>query len=189
MADRTTYYALDFNRGELKQVTEATAGANGVDTADLVLAEKNALDRINQCIGRIAGPVNAAVIIAAYMDDTGTLDPIIAQLAELVASADILEQYERYNKSDEGQDGQTQRTDADAVRGRATAIIKDIVDSGGTWTSAQVFRRWYYPKGSQGPRASGPMAGGSRFDHRGYIDYNGLLRPGPPDPYDQARSY
>lgn len=187
MADRTSYYELNFNQGELKQIEGQTEQEGGITEADLLHAEANAMRRINQFILRVSGPLQGASTVATFKDDSNPLDPIIAHLAELIAAADILEQYERFNHADEGDAGQTKRTDANEVRGRATKIAQDIVDAGGTLTSTGSFRRWFYPKGQQGIRVSGPNASGSRFDHRGYKNHRGEHLPGPVDPYDEAK--
>ena len=186
MAARTSYFALSFSTGELKHVESNTNADEGVTATDLTNAEANAMRRVNQFILRTAGAVNGAAIVAIFADDANPLDPIIAHLAELIAAADIIEQWERFNKADEGAEGQTPRKDADTVRGRATKIAQDIVNAGGTLTSTGSFRRWWYAKGQQGIRVSGPQASGSRFDHRGYRNAFGELLPGPSDPYDDA---
>lgn len=187
MANRTSYKALAFNRGELKQIESAAAADAGITATDLTDAELNAKRRVDQFILKAAGPIKAASIVSEFLDDTNDLDPIIIHLAELIASADILEQWERYNHADEGADGQNQRKDPDMVRGRATRIVEDIISAGGTFKSDGSFRRWFYPKGQQGIRVSGPGASGSRHDHRGYKNVWGELLPGPIDPYDQAK--
>lgn len=183
MSARTAYFTLAFNTGELKAVDQASAANSGITSADLRAAEADAMNRVNQFVVRVAGPLRGATIVADYMDDTNTLDPLVVQLAELMSAADILERWERFNRSDEGPDGQVRRRDSSDVRGRATRIAQDIMDAGGTLTTAGTFRRWYRPKGQQGPRVTGPMVSGSYFDPKGYTDPWGRLFPGPEDPY------
>lgn len=187
MPTRTSYAALAFNTGELKPVDQATTAAAGITSTDLTAAEAMALRKINQFIMRVAGPVAGAAIVAVYLNDANTLDPIIVSLAELMAASIVLERWERYNHGAESLEGQNRRTDATEVAGRATRIAKDIFDAGGTVKSDGTFRRWFYPKGQQGPRVSGPLASGSMFDHRGYRNVWGETLPGPIDPYDQAK--
>ena len=187
MAARTAYATLEFNRGELKHVDEASSADMGIDSTDLRNAELAAMRRINQFILRIAGPIKGAAIVSIFADDQNPLDPIIIQLAEYVAAADILDNLERFDHASEGQEGQTQRKDADVVRGLATRIVDDIADAGGTFTSTGAFRRWAYSKGQQGMRVGGVNASGSRFDPRGYRNVWGELLPGPYDPYDTAK--
>lgn len=188
MADRTTYHSLGFNLGELKAIDSASGAAHGITAADLLAAEANALRQINQFVIRVAGPTRGEVIVGLYMDDTEALDPLIPQLAELIAAAEILERWERFNRSDEGPEGQVRRKDSTDVRGRATRIAQDIMDAGGTLTATKTFRRWYRPKNQQGPRVEGPMVSGSYFDLKGYTDPWGRLFAGPPDPYGVAHS-
>lgn len=189
MATRTTYFALGFNSGELKPVEVANDAASGIVDDDLVLAEANALQLVNQFVIRVAGPKRGAEIVEEYLDDTNALDPIIPQLAELIASAEILEKWERYNRANEGADGQVRRRDSSDVRGRATKIAQDIMDAGGTLKADRTFRRWYRPRGQQGPRVTGPMANGSYFDPRGYTDPWGTSWPGPVDPFGPGHLY
>jgi hypothetical protein len=170
----------------LKAIDEASGASHGITDADLLAAEGNALRQINQFVIRVAGPRRGAEIVAFYMDDGETLDPLIPQLAELIAAAEILERWERFNRSDEGPDGQVRRKDSSDVRGRATRIAQDIMDAGGTLASDKTFRRWYRPKGQQGPRVEGPMVNGSYFDPKGYTDPWGRQFPGYPDPFGVA---
>ena len=189
MATRTTYYELTFNVGELKAIEEATSSANGITEADLTLAEAHALDRVNQVILRVCGAVKGASIVAEFLDDTNDLDPIITQLAELIAAAEVLEKWERFNYSKEAREDRrmTSGIDVDHVRGRATQIVKDILDAGGTFKTDGTFRRWVLAPTQQGPRVSGPLVKGSYFDPRGYTDPWGRQYPGPPDPYGVAK--
>ena len=189
MATRTTYFALAYNSGELKAISEAADPEHGITDADLLAAEAHALQLVNQFVIKVAGPTKGAEIVDFYLDDTNTLDPLIPQMAELIAAAEVLEKWERFNRSDEGPDGQVRRSDPDMVRGRATKIAQDIMNAGGTLKADSTFRRWYRNKGNAGPRVSGPMVKGSYFDPRGYTDPWGRLFPGPADPYDVAHNY
>jgi len=182
MTTRTSYFALEFQRGELKQVEEQGGAKLGVDLVDLTNAEANAMRRVNQYIIKCAGATVGAAIVAIFMDDANAIDPLVAHLAELIAAGDILEQWERFNYADETREGATQRRDADNVRGRATQIAQDIMDSGGTLTATGTFRRWFYASNQQGPRVTGPMSKGSYFDLTGYTDPWGRRYPGPVDP-------
>lgn len=189
MATRTSYFTLAFNVGELKPIDSASGAAHGITSADLLAAEAHALQLVNQFVLKVAGPLRGAAIIDEYLDDTVALDPIIPQLAELISGAEILEKWERYNRADEGSDGQVRRRDSSDVRGRATKIAQDIMDAGGTLKSDATFRRWYRPRGQQGPRVTGPMANGSYFDPRGYTDPWGTTWPGPNDPFGTAHLF
>jgi hypothetical protein len=184
MAARTTYAVLEFSRGELKQIEAASSANEGVDSADLLKAEANAMRRVNQFILRVAGPVAGAAIVSEFSDDANSLDPIVVHLAELIAAADVLEQWERYNYSVETRDGTTTRKDASDVRGRATKVAQDIIDAGGTLKSDGTFRRWFYASNQQGPRVGGPMRNGSYFHTGTTPQYDAAGRPiaGPIDP-------
>lgn len=184
MAARTTYFSLAFSRGELKQVEEAAAVEQGIDATDLTNAEANAMRRVNQFILRVAGPTVGAAIVQEFADDTNPMDPVVAHMAELIAAADVLEQWERFNYAGETRDGATTRNDPTNVRGRATQVAQDIIDAGGTLKTDGSFRRWYYASNQQGPRVTGPFRNGSHFDTGTSPQYkaDGTILYGPIDP-------
>jgi len=183
MANRTSYYNLQFRRGEIKHIEEAAGEDDGVTQDDLDREEVKAMNRVNGFILKVAGQTKAAEFIAEFLDDSNVIDPLIVQMAEQIAAAGVMEEWERYNYAAETREGQGQRKDAGQIRGKATQIAQDIVDSGGTMTAAGTFRRWAFAPNQQGPRVTGPLVKGSYFDPLGYTDAWGRQGNGPSDPY------
>jgi len=173
---RTSYYALSANAGELKFLSELAANSTlGVAQTDFDEAEEWAMGRINQWILQVASESVATVIISEFSNAAAEtdIDPVVREMAMLLASARILRAYETRTFINQGPSvgEQMRRRDWEAVLGDAVALGKKIEKVKRTVKADGTIRRWGMPRGKAGPVVSGPMTSGSMFsDTKSYTD-------------------
>jgi hypothetical protein len=189
----TSYYTLTVNVGELKFLTAlATTAAQGITQADLTAAELWARDRINLWIVRVAGETRGATIVAEFLNAVAQtdVDPAIRHLAELLAAARILREYEARSFINQGPAAgdPLRRKDWEETLSEAISLAKEIERARKTIKADGTVRRWGMGRGQQGPVVNGPLTNGSHFSDRGtYTDVAGrtFLLPHVP-PIEQA---
>jgi len=175
----TSYHTLAVNVGELKFLTAlAGTAAQGITQADLDAAEGWARDRINLWIVRVAGETKGGVIVSEFLNAVAqsALDPAIRHLAELLAAARILREWEARNFINQGPAAgdPLRREDWQKTLGEAISLAREIERSRKTIKADGTVRRWGLGRGQQGPVVNGPLTNGSHFDDRGtYTDVAG----------------
>lgn len=172
----STYCTLVVGTEELKWLhVLAATSENGITQADLTAAEKWAFNKINLWIVKVAGRVTGAAIISAFvgMAAISDLDPVIKDLATLLASARLLRLDQERNYIQQGSAGsdQLRRKDWEEVQQEAVALANDIERARVTVKVDGTLRTWGAAPGKPGPVVGGPMADGSLFDDsRTYTD-------------------
>lgn len=159
-----SYRALAHNERHLKGIGDAAStAADGITLGDLLDAEVAAKNSIDGWLLAVCGGVRGAAIIAEFEAATAdTIDPEIADLADLYASALVWEWYEKRNF------GNVSRADAPVLRSatlreQAVAKASQIERSGKVWTTTKDVRRLRYAPLEQGPVGGGPMYGKTYF--------------------------
>lgn len=174
-----SYYNLTVNVGEVKWLRNLAAGADaGITQADFDAAELWARDKINLFLIDVAGETRGGAVVAEFlaMASNSTVDPVIRHLAELLAAAKILRQYESRAFIDQGAVGgdQLRRRDWQEVHAEAIALGNKIGKTKKTIKADGTVRRLGMGRGQQGPMVNGPMTSGSHFSDRGtYTDVLG----------------
>lgn len=167
-----SYFNLTVNVGELKWLrTLAASEATGIAQADLDAAELWARDKINLFLVEVAGERVGGALVAEFlaMASNATVDPVIRHLAELLASAKILREYEARAFVDQGTLGgdSLRRRDWQEVQAEAVALGNKISRTRKTLKADGTVRRLGMGRGQQGPLVNGPMTSGSHFSDKG----------------------
>lgn len=159
-----SYRALTHNERHLKGIgAAATSAADGITAADLLVAERMAKTTVDGWLVALCGGVRGPAIVAEFAGATeANIDPLIADLADLHASAIVWEWYEKRNF------GNVSRADAPLLRSAtlremAVAAASKIERSGKTVKVDGTVRRLKYAPLEQGAVAGGPMYGKTYF--------------------------
>jgi len=167
-----SYYNLVANQGEVKWLRTLAASSDaGITQEDFDAAELWARDKINLFLIEVGGEKVGGAVVAEFLalGSNATVDPAIRHLAELLAAAKILRQYESRNFIDQGSLGgdQLRRRDWQEVHAEAIALGNKISRSKKTIKADGTVRRLGMGRGQQGPLVNGPMTSGSHFSDKG----------------------
>jgi hypothetical protein len=182
MATRESYKPLTAGEGYLKWLpTLETSSDRGITPDDLLSAELWARDKVNIWLVRMAGPNTGQQIVTEFLNDANPIDPAIAHIAEIVASARISQTWEDRQFDSAGPDAQTQRRTYREILDEAIGLMGEIRQTGYTVKSNGTLRRLRLGTLQQGPIVAGPMSGpDSMFNDRGtFVDWNGVTRTLP----------
>lgn len=189
-----SYKTLTIGQGRLKWATTGTqAGTAALTPADVLAAEATAKARVDEFILQTAGAVTGLVIVQEFTAaDEADVDPIVRDLAGLLAVAILLDEWDKRNKFPQGAPAWMQgKSEKEKALEEANAVAYRIAASGKTMKADGLsIRRWRGGRLEDGPVVGGPFSKGSMFDQRGiYTDPSGVLRrtPGVPLAIDVAR--